>query len=76
MTDLEKFVALYESVGIVLIPAHKPLRPPGWGSTECPGLQSLHLQEGTHPRIIGYSGFGTEIVFDAAGKFLRQEIWE
>ncbi|MGI0106737.1 hypothetical protein [Salinimicrobium sp. WS361] len=63
MTDLEKFLDLYKSVGVEPeVEAH------GAGTT----LNLDNCLEG----IDGYHGFYTKIYFDQNGKFLSQGIWE
>jgi hypothetical protein len=65
MSDLEKFIELYKSVGIELTP-----------DKEDDGL-SLNLMEGEHKELVGgYMGFFTEICFDLDGKFVSQGVWE
>jgi len=65
MTDLEKFIDLYKSVGIDLIP-----------DREDEGL-FLNLMEGKHKELVGgYMGFFTAIHFDFSGKFITQGAWE
>ena len=71
MTDLEKFVDLYDSVGIPITVAA------GSGSSDNPSAAKyIEFDSGDHPRLIGYSGFGTEIHFDKDGKFISQGFWE
>lgn len=73
-TDLERFVALYQSVGIEFQESGMtPERLPS--STE--GAYRLTSGEGTELVISGgYSGFYTAIRFDSAGKFVSQGSWE
>jgi hypothetical protein len=64
MTDLEKFIELYKSVGIEL----KPI------ITE--GGSFLNLGSEEHKLFKGYSESCTQIYFDKDGKFVKQEFWE
>lgn len=64
MTDRDKFVELYKSVGIDL-----EIHETHSGSF-------LELQEGDHKSFTGYSGFGSQIMFDKDGKFVEQSFWE
>lgn len=75
MTDLEKFIELYASVGIKLKATHYP---EGRRNVNHPtGSRALILAvDGTEPLIDGYIYFMTEIVFDDGGKFVFQGIWE
>lgn len=67
-TDLQRFIALYKSVGIELEPR----------ISERPDFAhfSLRLTVGDHPQIQGYSDFETSIYFDADGKFTKQTVYE
>ena len=70
MTDLEKFVELYQSLDI-------PIKvSDGSGSGEPPAAKVIALESGDHSKLVGYSGFGTEILFDKEGKFISQGFWE
>jgi len=65
MTDLEKFIELYKSVGIDLAPI-----------TDDDGL-CLKIEQGNHGDLVdGYSSFFTLINFDLSGEFVSQGIWE
>lgn len=71
MTDLEKFIELYRSVGIELQPIQRD------------GLLVLRLQAPSafldtyqSSLIQGYDGFTTDIEFSPEGKFIRQVLWE
>lgn len=75
LTDLERFIRLYRSVGLDLVP-HESDMP------QC-GTQSLTIKKADYhesteenPLIVGYRGFETEIYFDEKGKFTCQGIWE
>lgn len=61
MTDLERFIELYDSVGIKLEPVKN------WE-----GKTMLHLEVKDQPQFAGYYGLYTEIVFDNDGKFIGQ----
>jgi len=69
MTDIEKFIQLYESVGITL-------------SVESSNKvddenKYLHMEVNDSNKYIdGYYGFYTEICFDKDGKFVKQYILE
>jgi len=66
MTDLEKFIELYKSVGIDL-----PIR------YEDDGMPFLKIKEhDKNKKIIGYPWFYTDICFDKDGTFIEQGIWE
>lgn len=66
MTDLEKFIELYTSVGVI-----------AESYTADDGSLLLYLETGCHGKAIqGFWGFFTEIVFDKQGKFVRQVIAE
>ena len=65
MTDLERFVSLYHSVGIELLV-----------EDYAEDILALHLYVGESEKAVGYRGFGTDILFDKTGKFIRQEFWE
>ena len=68
MTDIEKFVSLYKSIGIDILPIHH--------YKSLPNEVTIQLEVGGCDRFIGYSGFHTEIAFDLDGKFLTQGMWE
>lgn len=64
VTDLQRFIELYRSVGIELVP-----------ETTDDGTPWLTLKEGD-PKVGGYLGFYTSIEFDKDGKFVQQSVWE
>lgn len=79
MTDLEKFVDLYKSFGIeckVIVREefdfnsahgpHKAICLGGMGSEE----------DTISDKLVGYSGFGAEVIFDMGGKFIEQGFYE
>lgn len=76
MSDLEKFIALYASIGIAVDVVPDDRRD----STN----QIIKLEaDGDYEdgrkgksKLIGYGCFFTEITFDADGKFLHQGFWE
>jgi len=88
MTDLEKFVELYKSVGIDVNVhgVNDHLRDPlicrskiilevaTYGS----GDDKRGYTEGStlSDKLDGYAGFYTEILFDKDGKFIKQNIYE
>jgi len=65
MSDLQKFIELYKSVGIELKP-----------DVKINGDIYLHLEEGEHKKFKGYNMFFSEIIFDENGKFISQGFWE
>jgi hypothetical protein len=65
MSDLEKFIELYKSLGIELKPTQSRNKE-----------ITLHLEEGEHEKFQGYSNFYSDIVFDKNGKFLYQGFYE
>jgi hypothetical protein len=66
MTDLEKFILLYESFGIHLISEK---------STKDSNIV-VHLESFDNPKFDGYFGFCSDVIFDENGKFLSQGFWE
>ena len=68
-TDLEKFIELYQSVGI---------EPDRFDNED--GSTGLTLfageDEKDSDKLDGYIGFHTEISFDTDGKFIKQGFWE
>jgi hypothetical protein len=65
-TDLQKFIELYQSLGINLKPKPDPRDN---------GDVYLKLEVGDHEKVVGY-GFFTRIEFDSNGKFKEQYILE
>lgn len=68
ITDLDKFLRLYKSIGINLDLDVK-------SDKEKPQIV-LKLEQGEHDKFGGYYGFCSEIVFDKNGKFIQQNFWE
>jgi len=68
MSDIEKFVALYKSVGIELTPIHQ--------NDGEKNILVLRLEARVTPKVTGYSLFYTELVFDNAGQFIQQCVYE
>jgi len=68
MTDLQRFIELYKSVGIELV-TERHVK----GDSE---LELIIANNGSNEKICGYSTLSTNIVFDLDGKFIRQEFWE
>ena len=74
MTDLEKFIELYRSVGIELdsvrmqisINANKKTTP----------MDVLTLQAHGTPGVYGNHSFMTQLYFDADGTFAFQKVWK
>lgn len=69
MTDMEKFVKLYKSVGIEVNPVYVTNDEPDVS-------YEIILEAKTHVKLIGYTGFVTVLQFDRAGNFLQQGVWE
>ncbi len=63
MTDLERFIELYKSFGIVLEPVF----------LEHVQLWEITMKHGQHEKIDGLYAFGTNVTFNAEGKFINQE---
>lgn len=73
MTDLERFLSLYESFGLNLIPE----RSANSGYTYVAiGRPRDYIACPEDIRIGGYSGCYTEVIFDSNGSFLAQNAWE
>jgi hypothetical protein len=72
MTDLQKFIELYKSLGVELIVNIDFEKE----------KQHVILHEGTYADetmttgFDGYTGFYSQIKFDIDGKFLKQGFWE
>ena len=66
MTDLERFKELYASVGIPL-QEQLSYKSDRW---------ELLLEAKTHDKLMGYSGFYTQIDFTLNGQFIEQSVWE
>ena len=64
-TDLQKFVELYQSIGVDL---------EAFVIAEAGTEQYLTIEAYGHPNITGLYGFYTCITFDKNGKFINQEI--
>lgn len=71
MTDLEKFLLLYNELGIILVAQVNEHR-----QKDDDWYQCLHLQEEDNDKFIGYIGFYSDIYFDKNGKFINQGFWE
>lgn len=70
MTDLQKFIELYKSVGIDLVPTT-------YNHHQCLTLSTGETKINNASKTVGgYHGFETRILFDKDGKFLTQEIYE
>lgn len=75
MTDLEKFVNLYKSVGIEPIVYTENDRQVIVLAT--PDDLISNEENRTYSKLIdGYQGFYTKLIFDLKGKFLHQLILE
>ena len=68
MTDLERFIDLYRSFGVILNPV-----PTNTGT-------QVRLEAGNVDnegvKLVGYEGFYSCVEFDGEGAFLRQGFWE
>ena len=80
MTDLEKFIDLYKSLGVELKVENE--NPKGDNDDE-EGFLFLILGDyysidnEPNPKLMhGYGGFHSIIHFDANGKFIKQSFWE
>ncbi len=75
MTDLERFLELYRSVGIEL----KPIKTEGEDHPHY-GDQMILIKVpmGRKPtnKVVGWKGFETAVYFDRAGNFTCQGVWE
>lgn len=82
MTDLEKFIALYKSLGIELeVKLSQDCSPEQReeGDIFCLELGFCHYDNDkkVDDRLLGgYGGFYSTIHFDAKGKFIKQSFWE
>lgn len=63
MTDLERFIDLYKSFGIEL-------------KVETINGELVVQMNAKENGFIGYSGFGSDVIFDINGKFKEQGFWE
>lgn len=61
ISDLDKFIALYKSLGITLEPSLSSDK----------GKVYLTLEQGANNKFTGYAGFGSAIEFDIYGKFVE-----
>lgn len=76
MTDLEKFIELYSSLGIELVLTN--------GLRDTQETLRIVLSEGFFgemgitysDKFEGYDGFQSVIDFDLSGKFIKQGFWE
>ena len=68
MTDLEKFIELYKSIGITV---EQEVRD----DNIVLSISSWALGK-EQERLEGYSGFYTDIIFSKEGKFIKQGFWE
>lgn len=65
MTQLQKFIALYEEVGIKLDQEKFD-----------DDSTLLTIQAKQCDKVVGYNGFFTDLRFDKDGNFIEQGIWE
>ena len=72
MSDLDKFVELYKSVGVDV--KVYPLYKREYGNIET-GYK-ITLEADANEKVGGYSGFFTTILFDNNGGFICQNIYE
>jgi hypothetical protein len=67
MTDLERFIELYNGIGARLVAENAK------GEA---GVVILKIQSKSSRNILGYNGFFTELMFDSSGKFISHGNWE
>ena len=65
MTDLEKFIALYAGFGI-------EVQVEDVGN----GIRKITLEAKTHEKLVGYTGFCTDVYFGKDGEFIEQGFYE
>jgi hypothetical protein len=85
-TDYERFLELYRSVGIeptMETSLHNPDGGYVYNPEKVEDKSKLHTRKMLvltndlmTPKINGYAGFYTHIIFDEAGAFIEQSIWE
>lgn len=68
-TDLEKFIELYNSIGM-------PVKAEAYSGNVGKAKLIIKLTAQQYPKLIGYTSFFTEILFDDEGRFILQGIWE
>lgn len=76
MSDLERFVALYESFGIPCVIEDDVEDVGRRSESVLRKVKCITLEAHSHTKLVGYSGFATTVVFDEDGNFVRQEIAE
>lgn len=69
MSDMDRFIELYKSVGIELEPTQNIF------NNFCGATYALQLEEGRTQKISGYTCFLTVLYFDAYGRFIEQAVW-
>ena len=65
MTDLEKFIELYRSIGIELEVKQEEFK-----------LQTIYLHPTNGTKLDGFNGCFSSITFDKNGKFIMQGFWD
>lgn len=87
MTDLERFIELYRSLGIECIVNRITIDPQFNGRSIKPEIkerQAIHLggddyrdiKSTSSEKFDGYGGFFSNIEFDMDGNFISQGFWE
>lgn len=74
MTDLEKFIELYKSVGVEVV-ARDANRRDADGNDEGERYE-IKLHVNALAKIFGCTAFETVLFFDKDEKFLYQVVWE
>lgn len=72
MTDLERFLAFYEGIGVKMKPFEGTEKIFYAIGDDCYGDGDVNTSE----KFNGYSGFYSDIEFTKDGKFIRQGFWE
>ena len=81
MTDLDKFLKLYESFGVYLNYELIPKKQLQYyqlirDEDENELFKVVRLNKDSYYTFQGYGGFLTEIIFSNEGQFLTQGFWE
>lgn len=83
MTDLQRFISMYRTFGIVLIPNTLPNGEieiqlgvdDDSRTVEKDGVKYEYFTSHS-PKFTGYSGFHSSVTFTSEGKFISQGFWE
>jgi hypothetical protein len=79
MTDLERFVELYQSFGIECVVTYGRGRFENLTGKQITLTTDKYVNDGSvtvSKKFIGYPGFYTTIFFDNDGRFISQGFWE